>query len=61
MANEDWIATDRAVPPNGIVVKTMDSSGRVQELKRDGRLWFFPDSSMYVYYTPTFWKHTSDK
>lgn len=24
-----------------------------QTLKRRGRLWFFPDDSMYVYYTPT--------
>jgi uncharacterized protein (DUF2126 family) len=22
---------------------------------RRGRLWFFPDESMYVYYTPTDW------
>ena len=22
-----------------------------------GRLWFFPDGSMYVYYTPTHWRY----
>jgi hypothetical protein len=27
-----------------------------QTLKRQGRLWFYPDDSMYVYYTPTHWK-----
>lgn len=25
-------------------------------LTRRGRLWFFPDFSMYVYYTPTHWR-----
>ena len=28
-----------------------------QKLKRQGRLWFFADGSMYVYYTPTHWRH----
>lgn len=27
-----------------------------QELKRQGNLWFVPDGSMYVYYTPTHWR-----
>ena len=26
------------------------------ELHDRGRLWFFPDGSMYVYYTPTHWR-----
>lgn len=26
-----------------------------QPLKRRGNLWFLPDDSMYVYYTPTHW------
>lgn len=26
-----------------------------QELKLVGKLWFLPDGSMYVYYTPTHW------
>ena len=25
-------------------------------LIRKGRLWFFPDMSMYVYYAPTHWR-----
>jgi hypothetical protein len=25
-------------------------------LKRSGNLWFTPDGSMYVYYTPTHWR-----
>jgi hypothetical protein len=27
----------------------------VQALKRQGRLWFLPDGSMYVYYHVTHW------
>lgn len=56
----DWINVADALPHEGAVVKTVisDERGTRNEarLKRDGRLWFFPDGSMYVYYTPTHWK-----
>ena len=52
----DWTSPDKELPPEGEVVLAMDSSGHVQPLVRKGRLWFFPDMSMYVYFTPTFWK-----
>ena len=47
--------------PEGVVVRTkIDDANGVRnegELKRRGRLWFLPDGSMYVYYTPThFWE-----
>lgn len=46
--------------PNGVVVETKidDWRGVRNEgrLKRSGRLWFLPDGSMYVYYTPTHWR-----
>lgn len=53
---QDWTPTYKALPPEGQVVETMDSGGGVQPLKRKGRLWFYPDMSMYVYYTPSFWR-----
>lgn len=53
---QTWKYTDRELPRPGVVVRTMDSSGREQDLKLSGRLWFFPDASMYVYYVPTFWR-----
>lgn len=28
-----------------------------QTLKRRGKLWFTPDETMYVYYTPTHWRY----
>lgn len=57
-----WISTtnERFLPEEGRVVQTKidDVRGVHNEakLKRQGRLWFYPDGSMYVYYTPTHWR-----
>ena len=52
----DWIKVSERLPKNGEVVLTKidDDEGvrNCARLMRDGRLWFFPDGSMYVYYTP---------
>lgn len=57
-----WTETKDDLPPDGIVVETKvhDEHGcrNEQKLKRQGRLWFFPDGSMYCYYTPTHWRQT---
>lgn len=57
-----WQEIDSA--PEGVEVQTMiaDADGARNEttLTRQGRLWFFPDMSMYVYYTPTHWKPKND-
>jgi hypothetical protein len=53
---QDLIPTAEAVPDEGQVVDAMDSGGHVQPLVRKGALWFFPDWSMYVYFTPRFWR-----
>lgn len=54
----DWQSIETA--PAGQVVETKihDERGErnVTTLKRHGGLWFFPDDSMYVYYTPTHWR-----
>lgn len=47
-------------PPTKKVLKTKivaeDGSERMeQELILDNGLWWLPDKSMYVYYTPTHW------
>ena len=60
MKIKDWKSPKNEVPPDGVVVNTMDGSGRVTQLKRRGRLWFFPDGSMYVYYEPTFWQEIEE-
>lgn len=57
---DNWISTSDAVPEDGTVVETKidDADGvrNVQTLIRQGRLWYYPDESMYVYYTPTHWR-----
>ena len=59
-ATNEWIRVSDNPPPNNKVVSTKidDASGprNEQRLKRSGNLWFVPDGSTYVYYTPTHWK-----
>jgi hypothetical protein len=54
----EWRSTENA--PEGKVVLTKIDDGKAArneaKLKRNGNLWFFPDGSMYVYYTPTHWR-----
>jgi hypothetical protein len=63
MEDEDWKRVQTIVPSNGVVVETKidDERGErnVAKLKRQNRLWFMPDGSMYVYYTPTHWRPLS--
>jgi hypothetical protein len=63
MAGSPWVPVRTKEPPEGEVVQTKihDRGGcrNEQPLKRQGSLYFFPDGSMYVYYTPTHWRATS--
>lgn len=56
---DQWIRCVDQLPMEGeeVWTKIHDQDGvrNEQTLKRQGRLWFFPDGSMYVYYTPTHW------
>lgn len=58
----DWRPIHDA--PEGVTVMTKiddkDGSRNEAELKRIGRLWFFPDESMYVYYAPTHYRPTTE-
>lgn len=59
--SSEWIKVKDQLPPKKTVVLTKIDDGygvprNVQELKLENTLWFFPDGSMYVYYTPTHWK-----
>ena len=55
-----WNLTSVILPPEGLIVETKidDKHGCRNEgrLYRRGKLWFLPDGSMYVYYTPTHWR-----
>ena len=54
----EWMPIESA--PEGTIVATKidDENGcrNQQLLRRKGRLWWFTDGSMYVYYTPTHWR-----
>lgn len=56
----NWTPTTTPPPEDQVVMTKIDDANGVRnetKLKRRGNLWFFPDGSMYVYYTPTHWKH----
>ena len=59
----EWIRVADRLPEEGTVVETKidDEKGlrNEQTLKRQGRLWFVPDGTMYVYYAPTHWRELS--
>lgn len=56
----EWISVKFRLPPENKTVETQIDDGKYirneQELKRRGNLWYLPDGSMYVYYTPTHWR-----
>lgn len=53
----DWNRTaSDLLPEQGVGVDAMDSGGHVQRLVFEKGLWWFPDRSMYVYFTPLFWR-----
>jgi hypothetical protein len=58
MSTQDWQPAVTAPEDVPVMTKIDDGSGvrNVQPLKRRGRLWWFADGEMYVYYAPTHWK-----
>jgi hypothetical protein len=56
----EWIKCSAELPPENepVFTKIDDQHGcrNEQKLVRQGRLWFLPDMSMYVYYAPTHWR-----
>lgn len=55
-----WKEISKETPPKDKVIMTKiddeHGSRNEQELMWDGKLWWYPDKSMYVYYQPTHWK-----
>lgn len=54
--HNQWYETDEALPADGQRVMTMNSVGHESELVYKSNLWWLPDMSMYVYYSPKMWK-----
>ena len=59
----DWHTIESAPAEQLVWTKIHDADGErnVAKLYREGRLWFLPDKSMYVYYTPTHWSANHEK
>lgn len=57
-----WTKIADILPQEGRVYETKidDEKGErnIQDLKRVGNLWFYPDGTMYVYYTPTHFRYS---
>jgi hypothetical protein len=51
----DWTLTIEQPPPEGVEVEVMNGP-IVQTLVLERGLWWFPDRSMYVYFTPRVWR-----
>lgn len=56
-----WIEISKRLPKEGKVIETKIDDEKygernIQKLVRQGNLWFLPDMSVYVYYTPTHWR-----
>ena len=51
-----WYEIESA-PSNKVVWTKIDDGEERNRVRliRKGRLWYFADESMYVYYTPTHW------
>lgn len=52
----NWHMIEHSLPDEGIEVEVISPGGIETTLKRNGRLWFDPDGSMYMYWTPMFWR-----
>ena len=54
---ENYMRTDRKLPAKNAAVEWISPSGEVVRGKYLGGVVWLPEgSSMYVYYTPEFWK-----
>lgn len=52
-----WTLVSKEKPPFKEVVDTISPGGQQCRLYlNDTGHWFFPDGSMYIYYTPLMWK-----
>lgn len=56
--SDGWKPAHTAPEDAEVMTKIDDEDGvrNEQTLRKRGNLWWYPDGSMYVYYTPTHWK-----
>ena len=58
--NDAWILCKNRKPPQDIIIETKidDCKGvrNICQLILHNNLWWIPDMSMYIYYSPTHWR-----
>lgn len=56
---KQWYRVADEPPPEGMVCDTISPGGMQQTLHFVSGLWFYPDNTGYVYYTPELWSVAS--
>lgn len=51
-----WTPSNKMIPAEDGLYTVITESGDERELYWRRNLWWLPDLSMYVYFTPIFWK-----
>lgn len=54
MTSIQWQPIETA--PEGVAIETISAGGLQQSLILENGLWWTDDRSMYVYYSPKFWR-----
>lgn len=57
----EWTRTDWRLPPSGATVEVVTPGGDQRVLVYESDLWWLPDQSMYVYFTPTHWRSVTER
>lgn len=61
--DDTWISVRSRKPPEGVLVWTkIDDQGEIRDMQKliyEKKLWWFSNRAMYLYCTPTHWKHLS--
>ena len=58
--HQKWKNPISEPPKDNVVVEVVAPDGRETKLFKQGRLWFVPDGSMYMYWTPVLWREITD-
>ncbi len=59
MSTTTWTRTSEQRPTEGARCEVITESGDQRTLVFASNLWWLPDMSMYVYFTPEFWRVAS--
>lgn len=57
----NWYDVESNPPESGTLVECTTPGGDVRVLKRSGNMWFVPDGSVYVYFTPVKWRPLTEQ